>query len=199
MRPGKLLRRALHNSIRYVILNPWSTLLILALLGGLLYTSTWRLTPVPYVPQAALEPRAVDVSGSSELTVVGLGQDNASGRNILIMKEKDSNRYLPVWIRTTEAFAIATELDKTPVPRPMTHDLLKSAIGVLGGRVVRVVVTDFSDDTFYARVLLEQDDAKEVELDARPSDAVALALRVGAPIYADASLLDQKGIDYAQD
>ncbi|MBI2953074.1 MAG: bifunctional nuclease family protein [Chloroflexi bacterium] len=192
-------RRALRFAIRTLILHRWSTLAIIILLAALVFTNVWRLNAPAYVADTGLEPRAADISGARELSVVGLGQDREAGRNIMVLKDRSSDRYLAVWIRQAEAFSIATQLETTLTPRPMTHDLLKSAISVLGGKVIRIMVTDFSDDTYYARVVLETADSTQIELDARPSDAVALAMRAGAPIYATETLLNMKGIKYAEE
>lgn len=172
---------------------------MVALLAALGYTNYWRLSPTQYTAQVGLEPKAADISGLREMSVVGLGADRDTGRNVLMLKDKSSDRYLALWIGQTEALAIATQLERVATPRPLAHDLLASAVNVLGGKVVRAMVTDFAGDTFYARVVLALDEYKQVELDARPSDAVALALRAGAPVYVDTALLEKMGIKYAQD
>lgn len=114
-------------------------------------------------------------------------------QRVVILKEKASDRYLPIWIGPSEADAITTKLQGASAPRPMTHDLLTSVIGVLGGNVEYIVVTDLKNDTFYATIYLNVKGA-QLEVDSRPSDAFALAVRVEAPIYVDDSVLDKAGI-----
>lgn len=115
-------------------------------------------------------------------------------QQVVILKTEDSKRYLPIWIGPFEAQAIAVKLHDLWLPRPMTHDLMGSVIADLGARVERIVVTDLADGTFYAKVLLIAN-GKSVEVDSRPSDAIALALRVDAPIYVEDSVLDEVSIE----
>lgn len=114
-------------------------------------------------------------------------------QRVVILKEKMSERYLPIWIGPAEADAIAVKLQGVDVPRPLTHDLLNEVIKTLGARVSSIVVCDLKNDTFYAKVLLDVDGG-QIEVDSRPSDAIALAVRVEVPIYADDSVLDRAGI-----
>jgi bifunctional DNase/RNase len=114
-------------------------------------------------------------------------------QRVVILKEKTSDRYLPIWIGPSEADAIAVKLQGVAVPRPLTHDLLTSVIDTLGAVVNSIIVSDLKNDTFYARIILDID-GKQVEVDSRPSDALALAVRTGVPIYADESVLDKAGI-----
>jgi len=111
----------------------------------------------------------------------------------VILKEKGTNRYLPIWIGPAEADAIAVKLQNVELSRPLTHDLLQSVISTLGASVDYIVVNGLKDDTFYARLALSVDGVK-LDIDSRPSDALALAVRVGAPIYAEESVLDKAGI-----
>jgi len=111
----------------------------------------------------------------------------------VILKEKMADRYLPIWIGPAEADAIAVKLQGVTVPRPLTHDLLRSVIDALGARVNFITVTDLKNDTFYAKVTLDVDGG-QMEVDSRPSDALALAVRVEAPIYVDETVLDKAGI-----
>ncbi|GIW06821.1 MAG: hypothetical protein KatS3mg060_1626 [Dehalococcoidia bacterium] len=114
-------------------------------------------------------------------------------QRVVILKEKESDRYLPIWIGPAEADAIAIKLQDVSVARPLTHDLLLATIGELGGRVLSIVVSDLNNDTFYARILLDVD-GRQVELDSRPSDALALAVRAKAPIFAEETVLEKAGI-----
>lgn len=112
---------------------------------------------------------------------------------MVILREVDQDRYLPIYIGTYEAEAITIELlDRTP-PRPLTHDLLKLVIGAVGGRVSHILVSDLRDDTFFAKLVIDMNGDK-VEVDSRPSDAIALAVRVKAPIFVDESVMNRAGI-----
>ncbi len=114
-------------------------------------------------------------------------------QRVVILKEKDSDRYLPIWIGPAEADAIAVRLQEVSVARPLTHDLIRSVIDSLGASVDYVIVNELSNDTFYARIML-QVDGKNLEIDSRPSDAIALAVRAQVPIFADESVLDKAGV-----
>jgi uncharacterized protein len=114
-------------------------------------------------------------------------------QRVVILKEKASDRYLPIWIGPAEADAIAVKLQGVAVPRPLTHDLLSSVIETLGAAVNSIIVNDLKNDTFFAKVILDVD-GKQMEVDSRPSDALALAVRTGVPIYADEAVLEKAGI-----
>jgi bifunctional DNase/RNase len=114
-------------------------------------------------------------------------------QRVVILKEKDTNRYLPIWIGAAEADAIAVKLQGVPVPRPLTHDLLQSVVDAFGGKIQSIVVNDLKNDTFFAKILIAVN-GSQMEIDSRPSDAIALAVRVSAPIFADESVLDRAGI-----
>ena len=113
-----------------------------------------------------------------------------TGQHVVILKEKQADRYLPIWIGVFEANAIALKIEGVEPPRPMTHDLLRNMISELDGRVTRVVINDLRDSTFFAQIRVITGE-RTLELDARPSDAIALALRVEAPIYVAQSVLEQ--------
>jgi bifunctional DNase/RNase len=119
-------------------------------------------------------------------------------RRVVVLKEKDAERFLTIWIGADVADAIALRLQNVAVPRPQTHDLLHNVIGDLGGVVKSVAITDLKDDTFFAKVLVEQD-GRTVEIDSRPSDAIALAVRAEVPIYAEEDVLDRAGIILEED
>jgi len=112
---------------------------------------------------------------------------------VVILKEKATDRYLPIWIGPAEADAIAIKLQDVTVPRPMTHDLLQYIITALGATVASITVCDLKSDTFYAKIRLVVDH-RDMEIDSRPSDALALAVRAKAPIYAEESVLERAGI-----
>ena len=128
-----------------------------------------------------------------EMTIDSIRVSLMNYQRVVILKEKASDRYLPIWIGPAEAEAIAIKLQNVAVPRPLTHDLLSSAIDTLGAVVNSIIVNDLKNDTFFAKVILDVD-GKQVELDSRPSDALALAVRTGVPIFADESVLDKAGI-----
>lgn len=128
-----------------------------------------------------------------EMVVESVRVNLQTYQRVVVLKEKISERYLPIWIGNNEADAIVIQLQNVPVPRPQTHDLLKSVIGELGAKVTRVVVSDLADDVFYARVNIDVG-GKHVEIDSRPSDAIALAVRVQAPIFVEEAVLDKAAV-----
>ncbi len=128
-----------------------------------------------------------------EMTIDSIRVSLMNYQRVVILKEKMSDRYLPIWIGPAEADAIAVKLQGVAVPRPLTHDLLSSVIDTLGATVNSIIVNDLKNDTFFAKVILEVD-GKQLEVDSRPSDALALAVRTGVTIFADESVLDKAGI-----
>ncbi len=117
---------------------------------------------------------------------------------VVVLRETDSKRYLPIWIGPFEADAIAMAIQGHEPQRPMTHDLLKAVIGDLGGQIAHILVNDIQDNTFFARIVIEQR-GRMVEVDARPSDAIALAVRTDVPIFVEARVLDQAGVFFDED
>jgi len=128
-----------------------------------------------------------------EMTVDSIRVSLMNYQRVVILKEKSAERYLPIWIGPSEADAIAVKLQGVSVPRPLTHDLLCSVIDALGANINSIVVSDLKNDTFYAKILLSID-GEQMEIDSRPSDALALAVRVSVPIFAEESVLDKAGI-----
>ena len=114
-------------------------------------------------------------------------------QRVVILKEKADERYLPIWIGPVEADAIAVKLQGATVPRPLSHDLLHSVIGALGATLNSIVINDLRSDTFYAKIILNVDGG-QMEIDSRPSDALALAVRAEVPIYVEESVLDRAGL-----
>ena len=112
---------------------------------------------------------------------------------VVILKEVESERYLPIWIGPYEADAIALELQEVPVARPLTHDLMRSIITELGGHPTHVLINDLRDDTFFARIVLDAN-GRHAEIDSRPSDAIALAVRVKCNIYVDEAVMERAGV-----
>jgi uncharacterized protein len=118
-----------------------------------------------------------------------------SSQHAVILKETDRERYLPIWIGPAEATAIASRLQGLSAPRPLSHDLMVNLVAALNGSVSRIVVTHVSDATFHARLYLALADGGEADVDARPSDAIAVAARTGSTIYADERVLDEAGVE----
>ena len=127
------------------------------------------------------------------MSIKGLMLDPVSNSPIVVLKDDEEKFFLPIWVGIFEANAIALQLENVTTPRPMTHDLLKNMLGELEARVTRVVINDLRDSTFFAqiRVVTQTGGERTMEIDARPSDAIALALRVAAPIFVAQSVLDQ--------
>jgi bifunctional DNase/RNase len=128
-----------------------------------------------------------------EMTIDSIRVSPMNYQRVVILKEKDADRYLPIWIGPAEADAIAVKLQDLSVPRPLTHDLLRTVIDTLGGSVQHILVSDLQNDTFYAKIAIQTNGATQ-DIDCRPSDAVALAVRAQVPIYVDESVLDKAGI-----
>ncbi len=129
-----------------------------------------------------------------QMKVEGLLFDPRSSMYILLLKEIDGSDTLPIWIGKPEADSIALALGRVATPRPLTHDLIKNILSGLKVKVTRVVVTEIFDNTYYAIMYLT-DGKREVPVDSRPSDAVAVALRVNAPIFVEDSILEKKSSD----
>ncbi len=117
---------------------------------------------------------------------------------IVILKDTNTDRYLPIWIGPCEADAITIELQEMPPQRPLTHDLLKSMIRELGGRVVHILINDLRHDVYYARIVVDVG-GKQIEVDSRPSDAVALAVRTKAPIFVAEAVMERHAIEPEED
>ena len=128
-----------------------------------------------------------------EMTVESVRINLATNQRVVILKDAQGERYLFIWIATAEAYSIAMELQGTAAVRPLTHDLLKAVIAELGGKIISVIVNDLADDIFYARLVLDAD-GRHVEVDSRPSDAIALAVRAKVPIYVTERVLDAAGV-----
>ena len=128
-----------------------------------------------------------------EMTIDSIRVSLMNYQRVVILKEKDTDRYLPIWIGPAEADAIAVKLQGATVPRPLTHDLLRSVIDSLDATIEYILVNDLKSDTFYAKIILNVGE-QQIEIDSRPSDALALAVRADAPVYADEAVLDKAGI-----
>ena len=132
-----------------------------------------------------------------EMVIKGLMVDPITNMPIIILRDRDGQRVLPIWVGIFEANAIALQIENINTPRPMTHDLLRNIIEDLQATVQKVVVTDLKENTFYALIHLQRD-GESMAVDARPSDAIALALRARAPIFVDDAVIDNaKSVDFA--
>ena len=130
-----------------------------------------------------------------EMTLYGVSFEPIGKTPIVLLKTVDEDRFLPIWIGHAEAAAILMKLQGATPPRPMTHDLLTDLVTELKGEVVRITVTELRDNTYFARITLVQD-GKELEVDSRPSDAIALAVRCDAQIFASDDVVDESGIEF---
>jgi bifunctional DNase/RNase len=128
-----------------------------------------------------------------EVFVESIRVNMTNYKRVVMLKEKTSTRYLPIWIGHFEADAIAIPMQNVPVSRPLTHDLLGGVINQLGAKLTQVVINELADETFYAKLILDIE-GRHVEVDSRPSDAIALAIRAKVPIYVEEAVLDQAGM-----
>jgi bifunctional DNase/RNase len=129
-----------------------------------------------------------------ELSLVGVRVELPSNQPIVLLKESTGDRYLPIWIGAVEATAIAFALQGVETPRPMTHDLLRDILQEAEVQVDRIVINELVDQTFYALIRMSTD-GRSAEVSSRPSDAIALAVRINAPIFAAEDVLEQAGIE----
>jgi bifunctional DNase/RNase len=129
-----------------------------------------------------------------EMVVESIRMNLLYPHRVVMLKEVRRERYLPIVIGVPEADAIAIKIQGHEVPRPLTHDLLSSMIVTLGGRVTKVVINDLSGETFFARIILDAD-GRHVEVDSRPSDAIALAVRLSVPIFVEESVLEKSALE----
>jgi len=130
-----------------------------------------------------------------EMVIYGVSFDLVGKQPIVLLKTADGNRFIPIWIGHPEAAAILMKLQNASTPRPMTHDLVTEILGQLNAEVVRITVTELRENTFFAQITVQQD-GSEVEIDSRPSDAIALAIRSDAPIYAAESVIEESAIEF---
>jgi uncharacterized protein len=130
-----------------------------------------------------------------EMVIYGVSFDMVGKQPIVLLKTAEGNKFLPIWIGHPEAAAILMKLQGANTPRPMTHDLLTDMLEKLEARVIRIAVTELRENTFYAVVTVAVD-GSEIEIDSRPSDAIALAVRSDAPIYADDAVIEESAIEF---
>lgn len=144
---------------------------------------------------------AAGVPGRSEMIevkIAGIQVSLMSQHRVVLLKELGTERYLPIWIGPYEAEALSIELQQVTVARPLTHDLLRNVIEAMGGVVQYIVVSELRDDTFYARIVISLN-GRTIEVDARPSDAMNLAVRTQAPIYVAEEVMEAAGVVPEQD
>ena len=130
-----------------------------------------------------------------EMVIYGVSFDLVGKQPIVLLKTADGNRFLPIWIGHPEAAAILMKLQGASTPRPMTHDLVTDMLGQLDAQVVRITVTELKENTFYASITVQQN-GSEIEIDSRPSDAIALAVRAEAPIFAADEVIEESAIEF---
>src|SRR5438105_8447019 len=132
--------------------------------------------------------------GMQEMVIYGVSFDLVGKQPIVLLKTADGNKFLPIWIGHPEAAAILMKLQSQAPPRPMTHDLLSDMLEQLGAQIVRITVTELRENTFYAQITVQQD-GSEIEVDLRPSDEIALAIRAEAPIFAANQVIEESAIE----
>jgi bifunctional DNase/RNase len=130
-----------------------------------------------------------------EMVIYGVSFDLVGKQPIVLLKTAEGNKYLPIWIGQPEAAAILMKLQGASTPRPMTHDLLTEILSQLDAQVVRITVTELRESTFYAQVTVQMD-GTEIDVDSRPSDAIALAIRAEAPIFAADQVIEESAIEF---
>ena len=136
-----------------------------------------------------------------EMKVMGIALDTRTGSPIVVLHDKENRRALPIWIGSAEASSIIRKIENLSVTRPMTHDLIISIIEKTGYKISKVEINDVEKETYYATIFLEDSEGKEIEIDSRPSDAIAVAIRIDAPIYVTANVLSNGSVstDSAKD
>lgn len=130
-----------------------------------------------------------------EMKVMGIALDTRTGSPIVVLHDKENRRALPIWIGSAEASSIIRKIENLSVTRPMTHDLIISVIDKVGYKVTKVEINDVEKETYFATIFLEnEEDGKVIEIDSRPSDAIAIAIRIDAPIYVTANVLSNGSV-----
>jgi len=136
-----------------------------------------------------------------EMKVMGIALDTRTGSPIVVLHDKENRRALPIWIGSAEASSIIRKIENLSVTRPMTHDLIISILDKTGYKITKVTINDVEKETYFATIFLEDSDGNEIEIDSRPSDAIAVAIRIDAPIYVTANVLSNGSVstDSAKD
>ncbi len=136
-----------------------------------------------------------------EMKVMGIALDTRTGSPIVVLHDKENRKALPIWIGSAEASAIIRKIENLTVARPMTHDLIINIIEKTGYKIDKIEINDVEKETYYATIFLKGDDDKLIEIDSRPSDAIAIAIRVDAPIFVTANVISNGSVstDSAKD
>jgi uncharacterized protein len=195
---GRVVKRLVRGVALGMVRRWLTSLLVLLMLGGTVYgLATQGIIRIP-----GLSPGSDGVSATAgevrEMVVEDIRRNEAQSRMVLILREKGGNRRIPMNIGPSEALAVAADMNpnvpraQMPVEPPTSYDLMRTLVRELGGSVNRVVVTSFTNDTFHAKVVMNTD-SRLVEVESRPSDAIALAMRARVPIFASTAVLDQVG------
>lgn len=185
---GLILRRVIQKTSRGLVQH-WVRFSVLGTLGiVIVMVASWQ--GILKLPRMNSDSSG---TGSYEMAVERLESTRRADAANVILKEKRGNRRLVVVVGLAEALAIQSDLNNVRSDRPMTYDLMRSMVKELGGQVNSAVINNVTDTTFYAKVVMDTD-GRQIEIDSRPSDAIALALRAKVPIYADASVLDKAGV-----
>lgn len=132
------------------------------------------------------------------MVITGVRVEVPSNTPIVLLREQSGDRFLPIWVGPVEAMAISSAMEGSQPPRPQTHDLLATTIGALGAKLVKATVTELRDSVFYAELVFEVE-GRSVTVSSRPSDAIALCVRTGTPVFADPAVLDEAGIEIHDD
>src|SRR3954465_7601279 len=160
-------------------------------------SSKSRTTSLPAAKVWRRPPELYSAGGQRlhEMVIYGVSFDLVGKQPIVLLKTADGNKFLPIWIGHPEAAAILMKLQSQAAPRPMTHDLLSDMLDQLDAQITRITVTELRENTFYAQITLQQD-GREIEIDSRPSDAIALAIRAEAPIFAADRVIEESAIEF---
>src|SRR5579862_4029461 len=158
-------------------------------------SNQWSITPAERACRAPGYGYIRTRPTMQEMHIYGVSFDLVGKQPIVLLKTAEGNKFLPIWIGHPEAAAILMKLQSQAPPRPMTHDLFSDVLDQLGAQVVRITVTELRENTFYAQITLQQDGG-EIEIDSRPSDAIALAIRAEAPIFAADRVIEESAIEF---
>lgn len=196
---GHVVKRLVRGVAAGIVRRWFTSLLVVVMLGGVVYgLASQGLIRIPGLSPATGDGVSATSGEVREMVVEDIRRNEQQSRMVLILREKGGNRRIPMNIGPSEALAVAADMNpnvprnQMPVEPPTSYDLMRTLVRELGGSVNRVVVTSFNNDTFYAKVVMNTD-SRLVEVESRPSDAIALAMRARVPIFASTSVLDQIG------
>jgi uncharacterized protein len=156
---------------------------------------TGELISVPFMRFRVETPELPSEQAMQEMQIYGVSFDLVGKQPIVLLKTAEGNKFLPIWIGHPEAAAILMKLQSATTPRPMTHDLVTDMLEQLGAQVTRITVTELRENTFYAQITVQLD-GSEIDVDSRPSDAIALAIRADAPIFAADDVIEESAIEF---